>query len=161
LIGLRERIAGGRACEPALRAYPQSIERDVLGRLIGAPSQLIHLLEDGRLAADEPKHRPSPARHEAKRREISRPRGVVFQKEMADVGAGEEALCDGFISPATEIASAEVSAAHMDADSDIRGASRERAIDGIDVCLDQAIGIASGALDLSPDGGIAEERDGN
>src|SRR5205807_885704 len=93
LIGLREWVAGGRAGEPALRAYPQSIERYVLGRFIGATSQLIHALQDRRLAADEPKHRPFPARHEAKRREISRPRRIVFQQEMVDVRAGEEALC--------------------------------------------------------------------
>src|SRR5262249_52933689 len=55
----------------------------------------------------------------------------------------------------------EVAAAHMDADDDIVRTGRDRVIDGIDIALDQRIGIATGARNLVADRAIAQQRNGD
>ena len=47
----------------------------------------------------------------------------------------------------------------MDADDDVGRAARDRAVDGVDVALDQRVGIAARARNLVADRGIAEQRD--
>ena len=71
---------------------------------------------------------------------------------MVDIGAGEEAFGHGFVASLAEISPAEISTAHMHADVNSAGQSASAAVDGIDVAIDQRIGIAARALDLRPDG---------
>jgi hypothetical protein len=49
----------------------------------------------------------------------------------------------------------------VDADHDVLRAGRDGPVDGVDIKVDQLVGIAARGLDLVPDGGVAKERNGD
>src|SRR6516164_8120804 len=78
---------------------------------------------------------------------------------MIGVGAHKKAFGNTIIASVRKIASAEIAAAHMHADRNLRGTARQRAVEALDIRIDQRIGIAAGGLDLGSDRGITQERD--
>ena len=80
---------------------------------------------------------------------------------MIGAGAREEALGHPLVAALGEIVAPEIAAAHVDADDDVGRAGRDRAVDGIDIALDQRVGIAARARDPVADRGIAEQRNGD
>src|SRR5262245_24297586 len=158
LVRLGERVAAGAAGEAALRANGEPLRGDILRRFIDAPLQPVDRFEYWRFAADQPEHYALFLRDEAQRRKITCSRGVILKQEMVRVRAHEKTLRNPFVSAVCEVATPEVAAAHVDADDDLPGTPSERAIDRIDVVLDQRIGIA--ACDRNPvaDRRIAHQR---
>src|SRR5262249_61712265 len=61
------------------------------------------------------------------------------------------------VSAISEVTPSEVATAHVDADDDLTGPASERAIDRIDVALDQRIGVAAGGRNPVADREIAQQ----
>src|SRR5262249_16354589 len=158
LVRLGERVAAGAAGEAALRANGEPLRGDILRRFIDASLQAIDRFEHRRFAADQPEHYALSLRDEAQRCKIACSWGVILKQEMVRVRARKKTLRNPFVSAVCQVATPEVAAAHVDADYDLIGTPGERAINRINVALDQRIGIAARDRNPVADRGIAQQR---
>src|SRR6185369_13645422 len=82
LVRFAQWIAGGAAGEAALRADGKPIKIDMPRRLVDTAPQRVQAFELRGLAADKAEHHALALGHKGERREIARPRRVVFQQEV-------------------------------------------------------------------------------
>src|SRR5262249_38537548 len=142
-VPLGKRVAAGAAGETALRTNGEPLRDNILRRFIDAPSQAIDRFEDWRFATDQTEHDALLLWDKAQRRKVACARRVIFEQEMVRLRARKKALRDPFVTTVRDVTPPEIAAAHMDADHDLAGTPSERGVDGIDVTLDQRIGVAA------------------
>ena len=116
------------------------------------------LFQRRHLAADEAEHH-ALVLHEAQRREVAGALGVVFEQEVIDARLAEEALGDRLVAAGRQIVALEIAAAHVHAEHHVGRRARDRVVDGLDVEIDQPVGLSARGFDLLADRGIAQQRD--
>ena len=111
----RDRVAGGRGREPALRAHREPLGAGPAGR-VGQPGrQLGFRLDPRRLGRDQAEHDDLVVRHQAERVEAARPLVVVLEQQPVGVNPAEHRPGDRLVAardqpPAELIAAAQVEA---------------------------------------------------
>jgi hypothetical protein len=101
--------------------------------------QAVQAFERGVLLLTRPSTTPLP--FGTKRSGAKSPHAACrIRAEMIGVGAGEEALGHRVVPAVGEIVAAKVAAAHVDPITTSSGHARDRAVDGVDVALDQRVG---------------------
>jgi hypothetical protein len=103
LVGFAQWVASDGARESALRTDCEPIAIGKLGRLVNAARERIQVFKRRRLAANKAEHHALVLRHEPERLEVTRARRVVFEQEVADIRAGEEALGERLLAAFREI----------------------------------------------------------
>ena len=121
LLVLGQGVALDRAGEAALRAQAQPVERDVGGRLVDAPGELVGRLQLGPLAGDQAEHDLLAVGHEAQRGEVPGAFVVVLEEVAIDGELVEQHLGDGLVAALGEPRAAVVAPAQVHAHRQVLG----------------------------------------
>src|SRR5213078_3149418 len=117
----RDLVALDGRGEAALRAQADLLERHVLGRLVETPPEVVLPLQGADLGGDEPQDHARTLGDEAERREVARARVVELEEEAVVRQLVEDDLRNPGVAALRAPARAEVAAAEVRADGQVRG----------------------------------------